>query len=311
MDLEKIINGIYKEIKYQIDKGSVADYIPELARVDINHFGMSVALENGNIYSVGDSKVPFSIQSISKVFLLTIALQKVDESIWKRVGREPSGSSFDSIVQLEYENGIPRNPFVNAGAIVVSDTVLENSSVDNEIHKFLKFVHSISDDTSIYIDSVVASSEIENGYRNFALANFVRSYGNVRYKVEDVLKFYFYQCSIMMSCIQLAKSGLYLAFRGYNPLTKKQVISPQQSRCINAVMLTCGHYNNSGDFAYRVGFPGKSGVGGGILAIVPSKASIAVWSPGLNSSGNSLLGAKALELLAIRTGWSIFDPLVT
>ncbi|XCD42869.1 glutaminase [Candidatus Liberibacter asiaticus] len=308
MDLKKIIDGIYEEIKPQIGQGRVADYIPELAKVRIDHFGMSLALEDGTVYSVGESEFLFSIQSISKVFLLTIALRKFDEEIWKRVGREPSGSSFDSIVQLENENGIPRNPFVNAGAIVVSDAVLGSSSADDAIENFLNFMRGIAGDASIHIDSVVANSEIETGYRNFALANFVRSYGNIRYKIEDVLKFYFHQCSLMMNCVQLAKSGLYLAFRGYNSLTNQSVISPLQSRCVNAVMLTCGHYDHSGDFAYRVGFPGKSGVGGGILAIVPSKASIAVWSPGLDNSVNSLLGAKALELLAIRTGWSIFDP---
>ncbi|AKK19721.1 glutaminase [Candidatus Liberibacter africanus] len=310
MNLRKVVNGIYEDIKYQIGQGRVADYIPELAKVNPGFFGMSIALEDGSVYSSGDSGIPFSIQSISKVFLLTIALQKIDEDIWKRVGREPSGSSFDSIVQLEHDNGIPRNPFVNAGAIVVTDAVLENSSVDHEINSFLDFVRDIAHDPSVYIDSVVANSEIETGYRNFALANFIRSYGNIKCEISDVLKFYFYQCSLMMSCLQLAKSGLYLACRGYNPLTSKNIISPLQSRCVNAVMLTCGHYDNSGDFAYRVGFPGKSGVGGGILAIVPSKASIAVWSPGLNNFGNSLLGAKALELLAVRTGWSIFDPLL-
>lgn len=309
MDFKGIVNSIYEDIKPHLGQGHVADYIPELAKVNSNHFGISLALEDGSIYSAGDSDILFSVQSISKVFLLTIALQKLNEDIWTRVGREPSGFSFDSIIQLEHERGIPRNPFVNAGAIVMSDAVLENSSLDYEIRNFLHFVHALSDDSSIYIDPIVANSEIQTGYRNFALANFIRSFGNIRYNIDDVLKFYFNQCALMMNCVQLARSGLYLTCRGYSPLTNKQIISPQQSRCVNAIMLTCGHYDNSGDFAYRVGFPGKSGVGGGILAIVPSKASIAVWSPGLNSVGNSFLGAKALELLALRTGWSVFDPI--
>ncbi|MBA5723833.1 glutaminase [Candidatus Liberibacter sp.] len=308
MDLKSIIDGIYKDIKHRIGEGRVADYIPELAKVDPMQFGMTIALADGSTFSVGDSEVAFSIQSISKVFLLTMVLRKIGGDIWKRVGLEPSGSSFDSIVQLEHEYGIPRNPFVNSGAIVVTDAFLEGYSVDQAIKKFLDFIHEISGDTSFYIDPIVASSEISTGYRNFALANFVRSYGNLIHAVYDVLKVYCHHCALMMDCQQLAKSGLYLAFQGRNPLTDRRIVFSKQSRRINALMLTCGHYDNSGNFAYRVGLPGKSGVGGGILAIAPAKASIAVWSPGLNKVGNSLLGADALELLAIRTGWSIFDP---
>ncbi|MBY7649855.1 MAG: glutaminase [Candidatus Liberibacter europaeus] len=307
MDIKEVLDSVYEDIKPCIGQGDVADYIPELAKVRPDRFGISLALSDGRVYSSGDYEICFSVQSIAKVFLLTMVLQDIGDSIWKRVGREPSGCSFDSIVQLEHENGIPRNPFVNAGAIVMTDAMLEKSSADCEIENFLNFMRDVSNDSSIYIDSVVANSEISTGYRNFALANFIRSYGNLTNDVADVLRVYCNHCALMMNCVQLARSGLYLAFRGYNQMTNKQVISAQQSRCVNSIMLTCGHYDNSGDFAYRVGFPGKSGVGGGILAIVPSKASIAVWSPGLNKAGNSLLGYRALELLAIRTGWSIFD----
>ncbi|AHA28164.1 glutaminase [Candidatus Liberibacter americanus] len=307
MDLKKILYDIYEDIKPCIGQGLVADYIPELAKVDPDHFGMSIALPDGNVYSVGDFDVFFSVQSISKVFLLTMVLQNFGDDVWKRIGREPTGWSFDSIIQLEYEHGVPRNPFVNAGSIVMADMMLEGISTDCAIENFLIFMRKISDDQSIYIDSIVADSEISTGYRNYALANSIHSYRNLNHNIEDVLKVYFNHCAIVMNCAQLARSGLYLSCRGFDPLINQHIISPQHCKFINSLMLTCGHYDNSGDFACRVGLPGKSGVGGGILAVVPSKASIAVWSPGLNKAGNSLLGANALELLSSKTGWSIFD----
>ncbi|MBL0848992.1 MAG: glutaminase [Candidatus Liberibacter ctenarytainae] len=307
MDLQEIINGIYSDIKPHIGQGRVVDYIPELGQVPSNQFGISLALPDGSVFSAGDADVFFSVQSISKVFLLTVTLKKVDEDIWKRINREPFACSFDSIGQLEKGNGVPCNPFVNAGAIVMTDVILEGSSVEHEIENFLNFVRDLANDTSIHINSSVANSEISTGYANIAFANFMRSQGNLKHDVEDVLQVYCHHCALTMNCFQLARSGLYLACRGYNPLTNKKVISEQQTRCLNAIMLTCGYYENSGDFAYRIGFPGKSGVGGGVLAIVPQKASIAVWSPGLTDSGNSLLGIQALELLSARTGWSIFE----
>jgi glutaminase len=306
MDLQAILDGIHAELLPRLGEGRVADYIPELAKVDSRQFGMAIVTVNGSLYQVGDAQTPFSIQSISKVFMLTLALGKVGEQLWTRVGREPSGSAFNSIVQLEHEAGIPRNPFINAGAIAVSDVVLSGHAPREAIGELLRFVRYLADDDTVTIDDKVARSETQTGFRNFALANFMRSYGNLDHPVEHVLGVYFHQCALSMTCGQLAKAGLYLAARGSNPVTGHSVVSAKRARRINALMLTCGHYDGSGDFAYHVGLPGKSGVGGGILAVAPGVASIAVWSPGLNSVGNSQLGAVALELLAARTGWSVF-----
>lgn len=305
-DLQAVLDSIHAELSPRIGEGKVADYIPELAKVDPKQFGMAIATVDGEVHSVGDADVAFSIQSISKVFMLTLALGKVGESLWKRVGREPSGTAFNSIVQLEREEGIPRNPFVNAGAIAVSDVVLSGHAPREAIGELLRFVRYVADDETITIDDRVARSETQTGFRNVALANFMRAYGNLDHPVEHTLGVYFHQCALSMSCQQLAKAGLYLAARGSNPITGHSVVSPKRARRINALMLTCGHYDGSGDFAYHVGLPGKSGVGGGILAVAPGIGSIAVWSPGLNKVGNSQLGAVALEMLAARTGWSVF-----
>lgn len=311
VDLQAIVDDIHRTLTPRIGEGKVADYIPQLARVDAAKFGISVIDLDGRVYKAGDCDEPFSIQSISKVFTLTLALGKHGESTWNRVGREPSGSAFNSIVQLEHENGKPRNPFINAGAIVVSDLVLAGHTPREAIGEIVRFVQYLADDTSIAIDPDVAKSETATGYRNFALANFMKSYGKLTHAVDHVLGVYFHQCALAMSCTQLARSGLFLAGNGKNPITGHTVVSSQRARRINALMLTCGHYDGSGDFAYHVGLPGKSGVGGGILAVAPGRASVAVWSPGLNDNGNSLIGSLALEMLATRTGWSVFGAPAT
>ena len=306
--LGEIVEEIAARAALATLRGTVADYIPALARVSVDHFGMAVVLADGTTYVAGDADVPFSIQSVSKVFTFTLALQKHGDAVWKRVGREPSGSAFNSIVQLETEHGIPRNPFINAGAIVVSDMVLDGGDPRSAIGDVLRFVRDMAGDDSINIDNEVANSEAVTGFRNAALANYMKSFGNMGREVEGALKLYFHQCALALSCRQLAMAGRYLMGDGAHPETGKQVVGVSLARRINALMLLCGHYDGSGEFAYRVGIPGKSGVGGGILAIVPGKASIAVWSPGLNARGNSKLGTKALEELAEATGWSVFMP---
>ncbi len=306
MDLQALLDGIVAELAERRGEGKVADYIPQLAKVDPHQFGIAVTTVDGKVYEAGDAAVPFSIQSISKVFMLTLALGKVGEALWRRVGREPSGTAFNSIVQLEHEHGIPRNPFINAGAIVICDLVLAGYKPKEAIGEFLRFVRSLADDDTITIDRAVAQSETATGYRNYALANFMRSFNNLQHDVDHVLGVYFHQCALAMTCRQLSRAGLFLAARGADPIGGYSVVSEKRARRINALMLTCGHYDGSGDFAFHVGLPGKSGVGGGIMAIAPGKASIAVWSPGLNKVGNSALGTVALEMLASRTGWSVF-----
>jgi len=305
-DLQTVVAEIADELRQRHDRGKVATYIPELARVDPQAFGIAVIDNDGQVVVGGDSDVPFSIQSISKVFTLTLALGRIGDRLWQRVGREPSGSPFNSIVQLERERGIPRNPFINAGAIAVTDAIVSGHQPREALGDILRFMQFVSDDTSIVIDEAVAASEQRTGYRNIALANYMKSFDVLENPVDFTLGVYFHHCAIAMSCRQLAMAGRFLAHLGRNPSTGHSVVQPERARRINAIMLTCGHYDGSGEFAYRVGLPGKSGVGGGILAIAPGKASIAVWSPGLDDNGNSHLGRIALEMLTKRMGWSIF-----
>ena len=304
MKMMSVLEEIYAEIQPLLKKGRVADYIPELAHISPRKFGMAVLTGAGEVFQIGDATEKFSIQSISKVFALTLAMQLEGDAIWERVGREPSGTAFNSLVQLEYEQGIPRNPFINAGALVITDMIL--SHLDNAQETVLAFIQKLADNKNIAFDLNVARSEKETGYLNVALANFIKSFGNLENEPADVLDAYFHHCSIAMSCTELARAGIFLANKGKLPWNDEEIIAPNQAKYIKSLMLTCGTYDSVGDFAYRVGLPGKSGVGGGILAVMPGKFSVCVWSPGLNETGNSLAGIKALELFTTLTGISIF-----
>jgi len=268
---------------------------------------MTLTLENGETFSVGDHTKRFSIQSISKVFTFTLALSQYSKRLYKRVGVEPSGNPFNSLVQLEYENGIPRNPFINAGAIAVTDALVSYYQDEyRALEVILNFVRQISDEPGITFDHEVANSEMEHGDRNLALARLMKSFGNFENDVLSTVKTYFKHCAITMSTDELSRAMLFLAFGGTDPVTGKTFATPSQAKRINAVMLTCGHYDASGEFAYHVGLPAKSGVGGGIVAVVPGVMSIAVWSPALNKYGNSHAGTLALEKFTTKTGVSIF-----
>ncbi|MBG6207359.1 glutaminase [Labrenzia sp. EL_126] len=300
--MQELLSEIAKVAEASADKGEVATYIPELAGVNPDQFGIAVAFEDGRLLTAGNAEVPFSIQSVSKVFALALALGRVGDQLWYRVGREPSGLSFDSILLLEREDGIPRNPFINAGALVTTDTYLAGSNPREALGELLGFIRAAADDDSIHINEKVAQSELTTGHRNFSLAHYLASCGNLRSSVDKVLGTYCHQCGIEMSCRQLAMAGRFLIESANMP----PLVAALRRRRINAMMMTCGHYDGSGDFAFRVGLPGKSGVGGGILVIAPGRASIAVWSPGLNRYGNSKLGTEAMEMFAKRTGWSVF-----
>ncbi len=303
--LQQVLDGIAAEMAGRSDRGEVASYIPELGKIDPARFGIAVATADGELCSAGDAGEAFSIQSISKVFTLTLALGKVGDSLWRRVGREPSGNPFNSIVQLEREAGIPRNPFINAGAIVVADMLLSGHQPREAIGEIVRFVQFLADDDAIVVDREVAASEQATGFRNVALANYMKAFGNLDHAPELALGVYYHHCAIAMDCRQLARAGRFLASGG-RAAGGHSVVSQERARRINALMLTCGHYDGSGDFAFRVGIPGKSGVGGGILGIVPGVASVAVWSPGLNANGNSRLGSLALERLTRAMNWSVF-----
>jgi glutaminase len=286
--------------------GKVADYIPALAEVDPGKLGIAVAGRDGRVMGAGDCDEPFSIQSISKVFTLALALDRAGAGLWDKVGREPSGSAFNSIVQLESERGKPRNPLINPGAMVVTDRLIGTRDADAAIADLLALLRAQARDDSVAVDEEVAASEARTGARNRSLAWFMKSFGILGNEVDTVLDAYFRQCAVAMSCRQLARAGLFLAFDGRDPQSGEAVTAWHRARRINSVMMLCGHYDNSGEFAFRVGLPGKSGVGGGILAIAPGQGSIAVWSPALNAAGTSAAGLVALEALVERTGWSVF-----
>lgn len=301
MQYQHILDQIHAEIAPTLPQGRVADYIPQLACVDERKFGMAVCDVDGGFASVGDADERFSIQSISKAFTLTLAMRSADEELWQRVGREPSGTAFNSLVQLEFENGIPRNPFINAGALVVTDIVL--SQLGDAKTALRDFACRVSG-ADVDYDLKVAGSEARLGYRNAALAYFLKSFGNLEHHPDAVLDAYFHHCALSMSCAELARAFMYLARHGAN--ADGEVLTPSQTKSINSLMLTCGTYDAVGAFAYGVGLPAKSGVGGGIVAVMPGLFSICVWAPGLDTRGNSMVGTQALERFATLSGESIF-----
>ena len=303
-DYQKILEKIAVEVQPHLSEGKIADYIPALAEVSGDSFGMAVSCVSGQEFCVGEADRRFSVQSISKVFAWTLALQAIGPRLWDRLGREPSGDPFNSLVQLEHENGIPRDPFKNAGALVVVDRLMEVCS--DPKGAVLDFVREVSDCDDIEFDLDVAQSEADWGYRNRALANFLKSFGNLDHDVEVILDAYFHHCALAMSCREISRAFVHLANRGISPQSGKAITDGEHTKRINALMLTCGLYDSVGDFAYHVGIPGKSGVGGGIAAVIPGVLSVCVYSPGLDESGNSLAGTKALEIFTTESAISIF-----
>jgi glutaminase len=303
MNYNEVLKEVYNQVKVFSSSGTVASTIPELQKVNPNMFGIHFTSIDKLDYGVGDSNEKFSIQSISKALSVALAFSFLGEKIWNRVGVEPSGNPFNSLVQLEYEKGIPRNPFINAGAIVIADILV--SELKNPKEDFLDFMRLISGSKSIDYNLNVAQSEKETGYRNAALCNFLKSFGNIKNEVDIVLDFYFHQCSIEMTCKELAHSFYFFANEGITR-TGNKVLSKSQTKRLNALMQTCGFYDESGEFTYKVGLPGKSGIGGGIVALHPKQFIIATWSPRLNEKGNSVLGMKSLEEFTTLTGMSIF-----
>ena len=304
MNFQPVLDDIAAELRPLLGRaGTVASYIPALARVPATQFGIALRTCEGEEACAGDAATPFSIQSISKLFTLTLAMQRIGEDLWQRIGREPSGNPFNSLVQLEHEQGKPRNPFINAGAIAVADRLLNDGDAQRDL---LAFMSGLAGEP-IAFDEEVAASEAATGYRNFALANFMKSFGKIDHDVTPVLDMYFHQCAIRMNCVQLARAAGFLCRDGAHPLDgAPAVCTERQTRRINALMLTCGTYDAAGDVAFSIGLPCKSGVGGGIVAVVPDKLTLAVWSPALDATGNSLLGLKALELFVAKTGLSVF-----
>lgn len=304
MNFKEIIEEIYQKIKVVEDKGELASYIPELANVDVENFGIHISTIDQTSFGIGNWKDKFSIQSIAKVLSVVLAYKILGEKIWERLGVEPSGTPFNSLVQLEVDNGIPRNPFINAGAIVISDILI--SHLENPKEDFLAFVRSLSNNSKLNYSSKVAASEKAIGFRNVALCNFIKSFGNIKNEPSDVLDFYFDLCSLEMNCKELSESFLFLANHGCRIVDNSPILTKSQAKRINALMQTCGFYDESGEFAFKVGLPGKSGVGGGIVAVHPNQYTIAVWSPKLNKKGNSYKGMRFLEDFTTKSELSIF-----
>ncbi|ABI38263.1 glutaminase B [Shewanella xiamenensis] len=304
MPEQALLEEVVDKVRPLLGQGKVANYIPALANVDAGKLGIAVTTIDGETIGAGDYLEPFSIQSISKVFSLTLALTLYEETeIWSRVGKEPSGHSFNSLVQVELERGKPRNPFINAGALVIAD--LLQSRLGAPKHRMLELVRALSQNDKVCFDKQVADSEYQHSARNAAIAYLMKSFGNFQGDVDTVLRTYFHYCALKMNCADLSRAMLYLANRG-KTLDGTELISQVQTRQLNALLATSGLYDGAGEFAYRVGMPGKSGVGGGIIAVIPGELSVCVWSPELDNQGNSLAGTAMLEHLSQRLGRSIF-----
>ncbi|OUR96891.1 glutaminase [Halobacteriovorax marinus] len=302
-NFQKIIEEISREVLPLLGLGKVANYIPELAKIDPRKIGISICDIDGNVYSTGDCKTLFSIQSISKLFTLCLAMKLEDNELWNRVGMEPSGTAFNSLVLLEEENGIPRNPFINAGAIVITDIILGKSKHPSD--SILKFMREITQNKNIKFNDTVAVSERKHGHRNAALSYLMKDYGNIHKEVEEVLNLYCRHCSLELNCEDLARASYFLINQGKD-IDGKTVLIPRDVKRVNSLMMTSGLYNNAGKFAFEVGLPAKSGVGGGIVGVLPGQFSISVWSPELNESGNSLIGMKVMEMFTTKSGMSVF-----
>lgn len=322
-ELQQAVDDIVARMDVVKHFGRAAQ-IEALKEVDTERFGMAVVTAEGDVVTGGEAEATFPIQSISKVFALTIALRALGNDVWKRVGREPSGDPFGSIVDLERLKGIPRNPFINAGALVVCDMLVSIAKGEPETKKTGKdkktapqlppsvreFLEAeIGEKELGRVDEIVAEDGKTAGFKNRALAYLAKGFDNLENDVEEVMKLYVEQCAVAVNCRQLALAGRYLMIDTVGEDASVSEAHAKLARRVNAMMLTCGQYDGSGDFAYRVGLPAKSGVGGGMLAIVPNVASIAVWSPGLDENGNSLLGTLALEALSDRMDWSVFGTL--
>ena len=304
MNYNKIFEDIYTALSKVENKGNVAAYIPELSKINPNKFGVQLTTVEGNHFAFGDWNERFSIQSIAKVFTYVLAYSRIKSDLWDRVGVEPSGTAFNSLVQLENDKGIPRNPFINAGAIVICDILV--SELESPKEDVLTFIRELSGIDDINFNSRVAESERSTGFINMALVNFMKSFGNIHNDINEVMDLYFSICSIEMNCMELSKSFLFLANNGVVPYSSKRILSPSRTKRANALMQSCGFYDESGQFTFKVGLPGKSGVGGGIVAVHPLRYCITVWSPPLNPKGNSYKGLLFLEEFTTRTELSIF-----
>ena len=302
ISLADVLAEVAVLVRPHFGKGRTAQYIPQLAVVDPGKFGMAVCTVKGEEHAVGDADEPFSAQSITKLFALGLALNRIGDEVWTRVGKEPSGTPFNYLSQLEQEEGVPRNPFINAGALAVTDILLD---VVREPDALVRDFMGVLSAAELAIDEDVAVSELETAHKNRAIASLMRSFGTISHDAETVIEAYCRQCAVTINCRQLARAALPLAAGGFSPVVEETIFPQRLTRRLNALLLTCGIYDSVGSFAYRVGLPAKSGVGGGIVAIVPGQAAVAVWSPELDRFGTSVVGGYALEHFSQLTNCSV------
>lgn len=302
--LRTILRELYD--KYlPLRDGKVADYIPELAKADPGSFGISVVTKDGQTFSAGDVKQLFTIQSISKPFVFGLALEMHGrEHVLSKVGVEPTGEAFNAIVLDEASNR-PFNPMVNSGAVATAD-LIEGKDFPERVSRLIGMFSKYCG-RQVYVDNTVFMSERATGHRNRAIGHLMLNFGMVRDRIEESLELYFQQCSMMVSCHDLAVMGATLANGGVNPISGERAIEQRYVKYLLSIMLSCGMYDYAGEWAYRVGIPSKSGVAGGIVAVIPGVAGIGIYSPPLDAKGNSVRGIKVFEELSERFGLHAFE----
>ena len=308
MDKEKILKVLNETLSLgqnEIPFGEVADYIPELGKADKNALGIALASKSGNVYTAGDAETRFTIQSISKIISLCAALESCGyDAVFDRVGMEPSGEAFNSIVELDLVSGKPYNPMINSGALAIVDLLLGKYT----FAELLEISRKLCMDGGIRMDEKVYRSEMDNCSRNRAIGWLLKSKGIIENEVDDILQLYTAMCSLSVTACSLANLALILANDGVDAGTGERLLSSSTVRVVKTIMLTCGMYDGSGQFAVEVGLPTKSGVGGGLLSIVDKTLGIGIYGPSLDKKGNCIAGGAMLRFLSSEFGLHIFTP---
>lgn len=305
--MQVLLNKIVEDSKKYTRDGKVASYIPELSKANPGHVGVAIVQTNGKVRGAGDYKTKFTIQSISKpIALIQALIDNGEEEVFTRVGMEPTGDPFNSIIRLEtFDGSKPLNPMINAGAIAVT-SLIKGANNEEKFDRLLSLFRKLSNNPNLTVNEDVYLSEKATGDRNRAMGYFMKDLGSIRGNVEEVLDLYFRQCSIEVTCLDIANIGAFLANHGRDLKSGEEIIPIRYMNIVKTIMMTCGMYDASGEFAVNVGVPAKSGVGGGIICAVPNRMGIGVFGPSLDKKGNSIAGLKVLEELAKELQLNIF-----
>lgn len=304
-ELQTLLESLHQTYQQQ-DTGQLACYIPELCKADPNWFAISIVTTDGQTFQVGNCQQTFTIQSISKVFVYGMALADHGrDALLAKVGVEPTGDPFNSLIRLDEDSKRPDNPMINAGAIATTSLIQGNGPTER-LNRLLEMLRRYVGH-EVFIDMPVFMSERNTGHRNRAIAHLMLNFGMIDKNIDEALDLYFQQCSVLVNCHDLAVMAATLAHKGINPITQERAVESGYVKDILSVMYTCGMYDFAGEWAYKVGLPAKSGVSGGIMAVVPNRAGIAVFSPLLDEYGNSIRGRRVLEALSQKLGLHLFD----